>query len=245
MNTDSFLCRNDIPPFHPFTFYTLYMHIRENILLIQGYYRQLQLWKFMEEIIKHNDLSFLVQDFQVKTGENSHFTIWSSAIKKTLQDIYNNKTKTNLFGYLTEINVFRGIVSSMRELINQDGDFHDFLKKTLGKQYFAFEQVIFFTRNVLSHNSTSGVKIDPNSIKAQKQFLYKKKIKTVHFNFIYSTYIPQRTGSKDYGVDIKLYFPHIRAGKSFFDSVSVHQMYKLCELCYNLSEIFRAKYKLK
>ncbi|PID34531.1 MAG: hypothetical protein CR971_02770 [candidate division SR1 bacterium] len=221
------------------------MHIRENILLLQGYYKQLQLGKFMEEIIKHNDLSFLVQDFQVKTGEHSHFTISSSAIKKTLQDIYNNKDKTNLFGYLTEINTFRGILGSMRELINQGGNFHDFLKTTLGKQYFAFEQVIFFTRNILSHNSTSGIKIDANAIKAQKQFLSKNKIKTIHFIFVYSKYIKQRKGSNNYGVEIKLHFPTIKAGKSLFEVVSVHQLYKLCELCYNLSEIFRSKYKIK
>lgn len=220
-------------------------HTKSKITLLQWYYKQLQLGKFMEEIVKNNDLSFLMHDFEVKTGENSHFVIKSQNIKKILQDIYQNSEKTNIFWYLTEINAFKGISGIMRELINQDNTFKEFLKKTLGKEYFSFEQVIFFTRNILSHSSTTTIMIEENTISAQQEFLKKKKISKINFDFIYSKHITQRKGSKNYGVKIQLDFKKIKIKQSLFDTISIHQLYLLCELCFNLSEIFRAKYKLK
>jgi hypothetical protein len=40
-------------------------------------------------------------------------------------------------------------------------------------------------------------------------------------------------------------FKKLKDGQSLFDVISLHQLYMLSELCYNISEVFRMKYKLK
>jgi hypothetical protein len=142
---------------------------------------------------------------------------------------------------LVEISAFRGVLGTTKELIDSEFAFQRYLRDSLGDQFFAFEQIIKFVRNVLSHSTTSHVQIKIDDFIKQKDFLKKNKGMLIDLNLVYAKIFPLWKGSKDYGIQIQLDFKKMKDGQSLFDILSLHQLYMLTELCYNLSEIFRIK----
>ena len=133
--------------------------IKDNIQLLQWFYRFLYLWKFLENVIKYNDMSKYALDFAIPTSDKKNFLLKWAVIKKLLSEIYSNPSKKNIFGYMIEINSFRGIFSVTREMIETQKSFEIFLQKKLKDKYFAFEQVIRFMRNVLNHIETADINL--------------------------------------------------------------------------------------
>ncbi|MCF7835053.1 hypothetical protein K9M48_03270 [Candidatus Gracilibacteria bacterium] len=218
--------------------------IQQNIQLLQGFYRFLYLGKFLEKQIKIKDMSVDVQDCRIHTGDKKNFVLRGMVIKKILSDIYSNPDKKNIFGYMVEINSFRGIFSVMREMIETEKKFELFLKKKLKDKYFAFEQVIRFMRNVLNHIETADVKLKIDDFVKQKTFILKeKKLSKIKFDMKYADYFVERKGGKDYGLDIEIDFGKLKEGQKVFDIVDLHQVYLLAEFCFNISEVFRVKIK--
>ncbi|MBU0627152.1 hypothetical protein KKG31_02865 [Patescibacteria group bacterium] len=160
-------------------------------------------------------------------------------IKHILQSIYKHPEKKNIFGYLIEISAFKGVFGTTKELIDSEFAFQRYLKTTLGKQFVAFEQIIKFLRNVLSHSTTSHIQLKTDDFIKQKDYLKKNVDTLIDFKFLYADAFPQWKGSKDYGIHIQLDFKKMKDGQSLFDLISLHQLYLLTELCFNLSEIFR------
>lgn len=220
--------------------------MNNNIQLLQSYYRFLSLGKYMEFLIQGKNFSKEVLDIAIVTWEKSHFGIRSSLVKTLLKQIHEHPDQKNIFWYLVEISSFKGIFWSMRELLENDRDFKTFVEKRLGDQYFAFEQVIRLIRNVLSHIASTNLTIKTDYFIKQRDFLvYEKKDPTVFFDFVYSKYWKEWTGSKEYWIHIKILFTKIKEGETLFDIVSLHQLYLLWELCYNLCELFKSKTSIK
>ena len=69
---------------------------------------------------------------------------------------------------MTELNAFRGIVFTMRELIESSESFKTFLQKKISRQYFPFEQIIRFARNILAHS------FDPQVTITKENFIHQK-----------------------------------------------------------------------
>jgi len=219
------------------------LKIRRHIELLQGYYKYLYLWKFLEHLIKHNDISPYVVDIPLVTWEKSHFVLRSTKIQKTLGDIFKNPDKKNIFWYVTEISSFRGIFGVMKEMMDTDERFDVFLRKTLKKQYFPFEQIVRFGRNVLAHALDSSISLKQTDFSKQKIYLFAQDKYRIIFSFKYANYITAWKWSEDYGLYIKLDFKKMKTWQKFFDLVDMHQVYLLSELCFNLTELFRAKVK--
>ena len=220
--------------------------------LLQGYYHFLSLWKFMEQVIITNDLSELAMNIAIPTWEKSRFTLKEWLIKNLLSSIHAHPNQRNVYGYLTEISSFKGIFSIMRELIENDENFRNFLKDTLKDQYFPFEQTIRFVRNVLNHGTTSNLTIKQEDYEIQKDFILSPKVQRVNnlkgsalikLNFIYSKYIAQRKGSPDYWIQLSIDFKHLKPGLQLEKLISWHNLYLLSELCYNLSLLRDVKHK--
>jgi hypothetical protein len=211
----------------------------KNLELMQGYYRFLYLGKFLDELIKHNDLSKYTTDVVVPTWQDTTFTLKGQTIGSLLRDIYNNSDKKNLFGYMVEINALRGIFSSMKELLLRDEEFDYFVHDILKDQAFPFETIVSFLRNVLTHTYSSTIILDEHNISKHKAYLLEKGTPMIVLKFNYAKYIWGWTGNKDYGLYIKINFKSLKQGQSLFDVVSLHNMYLLCELCYNLSLLYQ------
>lgn len=213
--------------------------VSKSIQLLQGYYHFLSLGKFLENTIHHQDLSRYAKNISVKTGKDTSFTLKWDTIKTLLKQIHNNPDKKNLFWYMVEINAWRGIFWTMRELLLDRDDFQRFVQDTLEDQYFAFEQVIIFVRNILTHSIDSDITLEKESIIGQKMYLTDRKISGVHLDFIYAEYISARSGSKQYGVSIELDFNKLQEGKPLLDFISTHQLYMMVELCHNLCTLYK------
>ncbi len=218
--------------------------IKDNIQLLQWFYRFLYLWKFLENVIKYNDMSKYALDFAIPTSDKKNFLLKWLVIKKLLSGIYSNPDKKNIFGYMVEINSFRGIFSVTREMIETQKSFEIFLKSKLKDKYFAFEQVIRFMRNVLNHIETADINLKVDDFVKQKDYILKwKKISKIQFDLKYSDYFVEWKWGKDYGLNIEIDFGKLKEGQKIFDIVSLHQMYLLAEFCFNISEVFRSGMK--
>lgn len=209
------------------------------IELLQWYYKFLYIWKFLEQIAKTNDLSGQVTDTPVMTWANTRFVLRWSFIKNILSDIFHNPDKKNVFGYITEISSIKWITSIMRELIENDEVFEKFVQKRLKKQFFPFEQIVRFVRNVLNHTLDPNISLKESDFAWQKWFLNDQDKDTIFFKFKYADFFPEWTWNKDYGIDIQVDFSKLWKGNSLFEIINMHQLYLICELCYNLSEVFK------
>ncbi len=211
----------------------------KNIQLLQSYYRFLSLGKYLEFLIQSKDFSKEVLDIAIVTWEKSHFSIRSSLVKNLLKQIHDNPDQKNIFWYLVEISSFRGIFGIMRELLENNEDFKKFVQKRLWEEYFAFEQIIRLIRNILSHTTTAEVCIKKDDFIKQRDFLVYEKNTNINFNFLYAKHREEWKWKSDYWISLIIDFTKIKEGIALFDIISLHNLYLLWELCYNLCEIFR------
>lgn len=210
-----------------------------NIQLLQWYYNFLSIGKFLESLIKQDDVSLLAKDTKVQTWTQTYFTLKGTTLQKILEQIHKNPDKTNLFGYMVEVNAIRGIMSVMKELLNQDEKFKIFVQKKLGNQYRSFEQIIILIRNVLTHNIDPNLPIHQENIDRQKAYLMEKKKTIVTLKFIYAQHRKEWKGSSDYGVQITINFQKLKQGQKLYTIIPLHQIYLLAELCYNIAQLYK------
>jgi hypothetical protein len=225
--------------------------MQQYIELLQGYYKFLSLGKFFEVQAQTHLLSFPHQ-LPLATGDHTKFSINTELTSSLLTEIHNHPHSKNVFGYLVEISAFRGIFSVMREMIENLPRFRDTLKMIFADQYLPFEQTIRFLRNVLSHSSTPSLLIQQEDFQKQKEFLLAHKdikgntkpiVKKISLHFVYSAHLPEREGSPEYVCEATINFSTLKAGTSLRKVVSLHQMYMLSELCYNITKVVAQRVK--
>lgn len=95
-------------------------------------------------------------------------------------------------------------------MIDGELTFERFLKQKLGKQYAAFEQIIKFLRNVLSHSTTSQLNLKTDDFVKQKDYLKSNLDTLLDFKFTYADAFPEWKGSKDYGIRIVVDFKKLK-----------------------------------
>ena len=222
--------------------------------LIQGYYHFLMLGKFMEQLMLTNDLSDLAMDYPLRTGGNTSFMLKERMLKRLFTSFYGHQEQRNVYGYLTEISAFRGIFSVMREMIENDANFREYLKDLLKDQYFPFEQLIRFLRNVLNHTTTSSLKLKLEDYEVQRDFILSPKVQRVQklngsakitLDFHYSEYVAQRKGSLEYWIQLSIDFKKLKPDLQLEKLVSWHQLYLLSELCFNIAQLADQYFKPK
>ena len=222
--------------------------------LIQGYYHFLMLGKFMEQLMLTNDLSDLAMDYPLRTGKTTSFMLKERMLKRLFTSFYGHQEQRNVYGYLTEISAFRGIFSVMREMIENDANFREYLKDLLKDQYFPFEQLIRFLRNVLNHTTTSSLKLKLEDYEVQRDFILSPKVQRVQklngsaritLDFHYSKYVAQRKGSLEYWIQLSIDFKKLKPDLQLEKLVSWHQLYLLSELCFNIAQLADQHFKPK
>ena len=217
--------------------------MQEYIELLQWYYKFLSLGKFFEMQTKKN-LFTSPDNLPISTGSTTKFFINAELTSNLLSDIHSHPNQKNVFGYLTEISAFRGIFSVMREMIENLPSFRNALQTIFQEQYLPFEQTIRFLRNVLSHSSTPSLLIQQEDFQKQKEFLLHQKIKKINLQFLYASHLPEREGSKTYTCDTEIDFSTLAPNTSLWKIVSLHQMYLLSELCYNITKVVAQRLKI-
>ena len=228
--------------------------MRKMLRLIQGYYHFLMLGKFMEQLMLTNDLSDLAMDYPLRTGKTTSFMLKERMLKRLFTSFYGHQEQRNVYGYLTEISAFRGIFSVMREMIENDANFREYLKDLLKDQYFPFEQLIRFLRNVLNHTTTSSLKLKLEDYEVQRDFILSPKVQRVQklngsamitLDFHYSKYVAQRKGSPEYWIQLSIDFKKLKPDLQLEKLVSWHQLYLLSELCFNIAQLADQYFKPK
>lgn len=219
--------------------------LRENIILIQSYYKFLLLGKYLEDTLKRKDFSEDIKKVRIKTWANSNFDINTKYVKNILHEIHANPEQKNVFGYLVEMSAIKWILSTTRETMENNESFLEFVSERLQKEFFDFDQILRLTRNILSHSTTANANIKNEDFEKQKSFLEFKKKTKLNFEMKYSTYFTERKWNPDYQIKIELDIEKLKEWKSIFEYISMHQLYLLCEFCFNLSEIFRKYKKIK
>jgi len=228
--------------------------VRKMLRLIQGYYHFLMLGKFMEQLMLTNDLSDLAMDYSLRTGKTTSFMLKERMLKRLFTSFYGHQEQRNVYGYLTEISAFRGIFSVMREMIENDANFREYLKDLLRDQYFPFEQLIRFLRNVLNHTTTSSLKLKLEDYEVQRDFILSPKVQRVQklngsamitLEFHYSKYVVQRKGSLEYWIQLSIDFKKLKPDLQLEKLVSRHQLYLLSELCFNIAQLADQHFKPK
>ncbi len=214
------------------------MKLEESISLIQWYYHFLYMGKYLDKYIKKNDLSKNIEKTIVTTGKETTFWLNSKTLESLFASAHKHADKDNVFGYMVELNAIRWIISTMRELIENSPKFKRFLQERISRQYFPFEQIIRLTRNVMAHSYDPKMTIKIDDFINQKTYWSSKGIKTIHFLFKYYHYREERTGDKEYGIDIKINFNTLKAGTPLFKAITLHQLYLFSELCYNLTKLY-------
>ena len=81
----------------------------------------------------------------------------------------------------------------MKELIDTSSSFNNHLRKQLDKQFFPFEQIIRFSRNILNHAIDPQIIIKKEDFLQQKAYLHEHGVTNIHFIFNYADYIKERT----------------------------------------------------
>lgn len=214
-----------------------WLQTKKALQLIQAYYRYMYVGWFFTEILKHNDLSVYATDIKVKTWENSSFTLKWATIKQLLSDFHKHSDKENIFSYFSQIVVFRQIFSVMKELCDESKEFQNFLKSISKDQYISLIQTITFHRNILSHSADTHITLRPDDLLKRSIYIHEKRVTKLQFN--YKTYFGKLwTWSDDYGVDMTIDYAALRAWQTYFSIVSLHQLFLLSELCFNLASIF-------
>ncbi len=213
--------------------------IISKISILQWYFNFLYLGKFLEEVIMYNDLSQFASDLKIKTWPKTFFKLDWEILKQKLKIISQNPGKKNIFWYFVELSSFRWIMSATNDLLEQEEQFQNFVKKLLKKNYFDFEHIIKFARNVLIHATNPMLNIDIDSFEKHRNFLVSKWKTRLNFKFNYKKY--NFLNYQVTNLEISINLNQIFSKKSFWKILSVHKMYLLCEFCYNLTILFLKK----
>lgn len=219
--------------------------ISESIHRVQMYYQFLHLGKFLENYIQNNNLSLSAKNIKIETEEKSYFLNWL-LIKKQLENIFINSNKTSNFWNFVEIEAFGTIISTIRELIDEPNNwFSKFLQTRLGRSYHDFEQIIRFLRNAFVHTLNSNLSIKADTFEKQKTYLESFRSTKLKFDFLYKNYFPEWRWGENYGFVVKINLEEIEKDTPLYKIIGRFELYMLCELCYNLCEVFNQKYLLE
>jgi len=110
-----------------------------------------------------------------------------------------------------------------------------YLKKVLKESCDPFCNTMYFIRNFWSHNITNDFTLRKKDI---HKFIMAEKDCDLKFKYSSIDAFKEHWHTGDYGIDSNIDFKKVKEGDKLTDHVSELNMYKLSELCWNLSELF-------
>ena len=217
--------------------------IDDALLLIEQSFYFLHVGEFFAKIAKDRDLSGEADDIVIHKDEISSYKIRSSFIKVVLSDAYQNPN-IGMFEYFVEFGAIRNICMAMVEAIRLEGDFRVFIKNALGEERFEdFYDLLSFIRNVLSHNIHSEIRLSFKDFDGTKRRIMRMgRNPKIIFSFIYAADLPNFTlPDSSYGFVARADFDDMSEESLFLDIFSMWELLMICELCFNFTQIYKAK----
>lgn len=210
------------------------------ITLLQWYYKFLSLSMFFDHCVKTDDSIKVAESIRIPTGETTAMMLNTSMITKILAEIRQHPDKKNIFWYLSTISALRWVFSCMKDFMQSDRQFDAFLKELLGDQFPSFQKILYFCRNVLSHHITADIVLTREDHEKQMLMLHNTKQLSLTLNYK-AIFGAVWKGKESYGFTISMDTKDVKEWQKYTSLISWHEQRMLAELCYNLSEYYRAK----
>ena len=215
------------------------IEINDVISLIEQNFNFLHLGKFLSWYIRKNNLADVAETIPIRS-DDGEYILYGNRTKMLLEDAFINGYKSNILGYFTEWNAFRGIFMAVREGIDKVDTWKSYLEERLGEQYDFFEKIIKFARNVLSHNIHHEIRLHEKDIFSIKKWFENKKLLSYSLNISYKRYLPEASCHPNYSFKIELDYSKLKDGEKFLNIISLNNLYMLADFCYNLADFYNA-----
>lgn len=220
----------------------------EDILsLVEQNFYFLHIGQFLAHYISKNNLSSEAQNLNIVLAEKQGYLLNGEIIKDLLSNSYIKWNQSNILGYFTEWNAFRGITMAMREGISGNKNFNKFLTSKLKDKFKHFEYIITFIRNILSHNIDNEIilRSEKDFERTKKSFIEKvDRTGIAQIEIIYSKDFPEiPIDNKDYGFKVKMDFSSLEEGQKFINIITEWQLFMIAEFCRNLIYLYRQEDK--
>ncbi len=217
--------------------------IEDILSLVEQNFFFLHMGKFLANYIKKHNLSSEAQNLNIVLGEKQSYLLHGDIIKDLLNDSFIKWNQGNILGYFVEWNAFRGITMAIREGINGNQKFKNFLKTKLKDKFNHFDYIIAFIRNTLSHNIDNEIILRNKKDFEGTKNSFKKNVNSSGFaqiEIVYSKDLPDIScENKNYGFKIEVDFCSLKEGQKFTDIITEWQLFMMAELCYNLVRFYR------
>ncbi len=222
----------------------------EDILsLVEQNFSFLHIGKFLAHYIKKHNLSSEAQNLNIVLGEKQSYLLNGDIIKNVLNDSFIKWNRGNILDYFVEWNAFRGITMAMREGINKNEEFKNFLKTKLKDKFNHFECIIYFIRNTLSHNIDDEIIFrNESDFEGTKNYFIKNVNSSgiAQVEIVYSKDLPEIScENKNYGFKVEVDFCDLKEGQKFTDIITEWQLFMMVELCSNLVRLYRQEVKIR
>ena len=145
-------------------------------------------------------------------------------------DFYSQKLLTdgfNSFGFFIIWNSLGNIFRAFREGLEKEVDFKEHIEKTLDSNYEHSKELVYFLRNIFSHNIDESFTIHSDDIRA-------KKYKTLNIKFKLNSKTLKLSGP-NIEIDINLEFSKINGGSKFTDHIKFDDIFLFADFCARLA----------
>ena len=213
------------------------IEINDVISLIEQNFNFLHLGKFLSWYIRKNNLADVAETIPIRS-DDGEYILYGNRTKMLLENAFINGYKSNILGYFTEWNAFRGIFMAVSEGIEKVDIWKSYLEERLGEQYDFFEKIIKFARNVLSHNIHHEIRLHEKDIFSIKKWFENKELPSYSLDISYKRYLPEASYPSNYSFKIELICSKLKEGEKFLDIISLNNLYMLAEFCYNLTHFY-------
>jgi hypothetical protein len=218
--------------------------LEDALLLVEQNFYFLHAGQFFGKLAKEAEFDESLLDVSLVCDNVHTYRFHPRFTKAVLEDAKNHPSQVSLFDYFVAFNAFRGIGMAMVEAMRLETDFSDFLHIHLGEQYESFYDILSFVRNVLSHNIHAEIALNAKDFEGTlKRIRRMGRNPEVTLEFLYTRDLPQIPAPHEgYGFVCKVNFESLKEGMEFLEILPLWELFMLCEVCFNLVQVFKSEY---
>lgn len=213
--------------------------INDVLSTVEHYFTFLHVGKYLSLYVKNNDITDQVKDQDIICENDSRYTLNGQRIRDSLKGMLHEKH--NIIGYMVEWNSFRGISGAMKEGMDKNVDFKNFIESKMPTDAFLpFGIILSLIRNVFSHNIDNEIRLHLNDFKdTKKYFTQNSQSEEIRLSIKYYRDLRIFEDKPEYGFEIFIKLDSLQPGEKFIEIIPLFQLYMFSELCSNLVRLYR------